>query len=187
MPEEKHRICPVQRAGTLDSRLRRILQNPFKILSPYIKEGMSVLDIGCGTGFFSMEMAQIVGESGHVIAADLQEGMLKKLEKKIRGTELEKRIRLHQCKKDSISLKEKVDFALAFYMVHEIEDKKAFFNEASSILKPEGQLLIVEPPFHVSKKEFERTTMTARKSGLKVHLRPDILFSKAALMVSSEN
>jgi hypothetical protein len=60
----KNRVCPVERAGSLDNRFRRLLQNPRKILGPYIEEGMTVLDLGCGPGFFSIEIAQMVGKSG---------------------------------------------------------------------------------------------------------------------------
>ena len=80
-------VCPVERANSLDSKLRRWIQNPLKILAPYLREGMSVLDIGCGPGFFTIDMAMMVGESGRVIAADLQEGMLERLRRKIAGTE----------------------------------------------------------------------------------------------------
>lgn len=72
----KNRVCPVERAGSLDNIFRRWLQNPWKILRPYIKEGMTVLDFGCGPGYFTIAMAQMVGTSGWVIAVDLQEGML---------------------------------------------------------------------------------------------------------------
>ena len=73
------RVCPVALSGSLDNRIRRWLQNPEKILRPYITEGMAVLDVGCGPGFFSLEMARMVGKSGRVIAADMQEGMLQKV------------------------------------------------------------------------------------------------------------
>ena len=96
MSNRRNRVCPVERAGSLDNRIRRWLQNPRKILEPYIKEGMTVLDVGCGPGFFSIEIAQLVGKSGRVIAADLQEGMLQKLRDKIRGTELEEQGRSWQ-------------------------------------------------------------------------------------------
>jgi hypothetical protein len=43
MVDTQHRVCPVEKAGILDSRLRRWLQNPRKIVSPYIQEGMTVL------------------------------------------------------------------------------------------------------------------------------------------------
>jgi len=101
---EKNRVCPVTLARFLDNRIRRWLQDPRKILRPYIKEGMTVLDVGCGPGFFSIELARMVGKSGRVIASDLQEGMLRKLRDKIRGTELEERITLHRCEKNKLGL-----------------------------------------------------------------------------------
>lgn len=151
---DRNRVCPVILAGSLDNRIRRWVQDPRKILGPYVKEGMTILDFGCGPGFFSIELAQMVGKSGRVIAADLQEGMLQKLRKKIQGTELEQRITLHKCEKNKIGLSEEVDFVLAFYMLHEIPNREAFFNEIHSILKPNGQIFIAEPPFHVSKTAF---------------------------------
>jgi len=63
---------------------------------------MTVLDVGCGPGFYSVEMADMVGKSGNVIAADLQQGMLEKVEEKIKGTYIENRIKLHKCEKDRI-------------------------------------------------------------------------------------
>jgi len=176
------RICPVERAGSLDNGIRRWLQNPQKILKPYIKEGMTVLDIGCGPGFFSIDMAQMVGESGRVIASDLQEGMLQKVRKKIKGTELEKRITLLKCEKNKIGISEYVDFVLLFYMVHEVPNKEALFNEIGTILKQNGQILIVEPPFHVSKLAFEGTVKIAKNIGFIDIEGPNVLFSKTVIL-----
>ena len=182
MSDKGRRICPVERAGSLDNRIRRWLQNPQKITGPYIEEGMTVLDMGCGPGFFSIDMAQMVGKSGRIIASDLQEGMLQKLRDKIQGTELEERITLHKCEETRIGLSENVDFALLFYMVHEITNKEDFFNEIGAILKPNGQVLIVEPPFHVSKKAFEETLRKAQDSGFKLFEGPKVLFSKTMIL-----
>jgi ubiquinone/menaquinone biosynthesis C-methylase UbiE len=175
-------VCPVAIAGSLDNRLRRWFQDPRKILRPYIKKGMTVLDLGCGPGYFTMDIAQMVGKSGRVIAADLQEGMLRKLGQKIQGTGLEKRITLHKCEKNKIGLPEHVDFVLAFYMVHEIRNREQLFHEIASMLKPNGQLFIVEPPFHVSKTAFEETLRKARDAGLKPVQRPKMFLSKAAVL-----
>jgi ubiquinone/menaquinone biosynthesis C-methylase UbiE len=76
MPRDSRRVCPVERAGWLTNPVRRWFQNPERILKDYVKEGMTVLDIGCGPGFFSVAMATMVGETGKVIAADIQDGML---------------------------------------------------------------------------------------------------------------
>jgi ubiquinone/menaquinone biosynthesis C-methylase UbiE len=180
--DQKIRVCPVSLAGSLDSRIRRWLQNPRKILEPYIKKGMTVLDVGCGPGFFSVELARMVGKSGRVIAADLQEGMLQKLKDKIQGTELEERITLHKCEENKIGLSENVDFVLAFYAVHEIPDQQSFFNEIKSILKSNGYFLIIEPPFHTSKKEFNETIRKAQDAGFKVMDRPKIFPNKVVFL-----
>jgi ubiquinone/menaquinone biosynthesis C-methylase UbiE len=124
----QHRVCPIVLARGLDNRIGRWLQNPRKILKPYIEDGMTVLDVGRGPGFFSVEMAQMVGQSGRVIACDLQEEMLQRLAAKIKGTELAERITLHKCEQDRIGLSAHVAFVLAFYMVHEIRDQQRFFN-----------------------------------------------------------
>jgi ubiquinone/menaquinone biosynthesis C-methylase UbiE len=181
---KRNRVCPVELAGSLDNRIRRWLQNPRKILSPYITEGMTVLDLGCGPGFFSIELAQMVGKSGRVIASDLQQGMLQKLHDKIQGTELDKRITLHKCAANKIGLSEDVDFILAFYMVHEIpnSDQEGFFQEIKSILKSDGRILIVEPPFHVSTRAFEEMVMKASDAGLTPVERPKVLFSKSVIL-----
>ncbi len=182
MNNRSTRVCPVEEADKLDTRMRRWLQNPRRILKPYIYEGMTVLDFGCGPGFFSIEIAQMVGESGKVIAADLQEGMLQKLKGKIKGTELENRITLHKCDEDKIGITENVDFVLAFYIVHEVENKERLFTEIESILKPNKKLLIVEPPFHVRKNAFEETIKKAKAAGFTELKRPKILFNKAVVL-----
>ncbi|MBN2011209.1 class I SAM-dependent methyltransferase [candidate division KSB1 bacterium] len=182
MNDTKNRVCPVERAGGLDNRFRRWLQNPFRILKPFIEEGMTVLDVGCGPGFFTIDMAKLVGASGRVIAADLQTGMLDKVRKKFHGTMLESRIRLHQCEADIIGIIERVDFILLFYMVHEVPSKQSLFQEITSILKPGGKILIVEPSFHVSQSDFDEMLLTARNAGLSDNKGPHLLFSRTVVL-----
>jgi ubiquinone/menaquinone biosynthesis C-methylase UbiE len=92
---------------------------------------MTVLDLGCGPGFFSIEMAKITGLSGKVVAADLQEGMLEIVEKKIRKKRLTDIVKLHKCSEKKIGLAEKFDFILIFYVVHEVTDQSGFIDECS--------------------------------------------------------
>lgn len=186
MSINRDRVCPVGRAGSLDNIFRRWLQNPLKILAPFIQDGMVALDIGCGPGFFTLTMAQLVGTTGRVIGVDLQEGMLEKIRRKIEKTNLESRIALHKCERNSIGVVEQVDFVLLFYMVHEITNKEQFFNELAGILKSTGKALIVEPPLHVSKAAFERTIRTAEKAGFKHSCGPHILLSKTAILQKAQ-
>ena len=176
------RVCPVENAGVLDHSLRRLIQNPRKILKPFIETGMTVLDLGCGPGFFTVEIAKMLNGGGTVIAADLQEGMLEKVRQKIAGTALEQRVRLHQCKKESIGLTDKVDFILAFYMVHEVPDAEHLIREMKSILKPKGRILIIEPKFHVTKEKFARLTEMIVSKGFTVNKGPKVFFSRSAIL-----
>ncbi len=180
--EKKKHICPVERSGTLDNRFRRWIQNPQKIVGPYIKEGMTALDIGCGPGYFSIDMAKMVGKTGRVIAADLQDGMLHKIRDKINGTELGNRMTLHKCEDDKVGVTEKVDFILLCYMVHEVPDKLALFKEIETLLNSNGQVLIIEPPFHVSKKAFEETVRIAKDAGLSSFDGPKLFLNKTVIL-----
>ena len=182
MSSANTRVCPVGQAGTLDNRLRRWLQHPLKILSPYVRSGMTVLDYGCGPGFFTIDLARLVGPSGRVIAADLQSGMLEKLKRKIQGTELADRIRLHACEAERIGVAETVDFVLAFYVVHEIPRQDAFFRELAVIVRSGGRVLMVEPPLHVSKAAFKATLATAGNAGFIAEAGPRVLLSKSVLL-----
>jgi ubiquinone/menaquinone biosynthesis C-methylase UbiE len=185
--EINKRICPVELAGGLDNSIRRLLQNPQKILKPYIREGMTVLDLGCGPGFFSIEIAKMLKDSGKVIAADLQEGMLEKVNKKIKGTELEQRITLHKCQEDRISVTENVDFVLVFYMIHEVPNQDNLLRELKSILKPDGKIFIIEPKFHVSKKSFEEMINNIKDIGFEIIDRPKVFISRAVLLTIKDS
>lgn len=182
MNPKKHRICPVEHSGSLDSKFRKLFQNPKRMLKTYVRQGMTVLDVGCGPGFFTLDLADMVGESGKIIAVDLQEGMLEKIKSKITGTKFEQRIKLQKCDEISIGVTEHVDFVLLFYMVHEIPDKPSFFSQLFSLLKPNGQILVAEPPFHVSAPQFKKMLQQAQDQGLVNIQGPKMLFSKTAIL-----
>ena len=166
----------------MDNPIRRLIHNPQKILGEYIEPGQTVLDVGCGSGTFSIAMAKMVGESGKVIAVDVQEEMLKIVREKAAQQGLESRIVTHKSDLDRIGISEMVDFALAFYMVHEVPNAEAFLKEIGSVLKPKGKLLIVEPMFHVSATAFEKTIEVARQAGLSPISEPKISFSRSKLL-----
>ena len=69
-------VCPWWGGYFIDNWFRRWLHSPERILAPYVKPGMSVLDFGCGMGIFSVAMARMVGDEGQVIAVDVQQQML---------------------------------------------------------------------------------------------------------------
>jgi ubiquinone/menaquinone biosynthesis C-methylase UbiE len=109
--------------------------------------------------------------------------MLKILKNKIENTPLEKIINLCKCSEKEINLSKKVDFILIFYMMHEVPNQDDCFAELKDILKPEGKILIVEPKFHVSKDDFNKTRQFAIKHGFKIIAEPKILFSRTIELV----
>lgn len=179
-------VCPVWIGYLLASPVRKLIQNPDKILAPYIKEGMTVMDIGCAMGFFSLPAARMVGPEGKVVCVDLQERMFVSLEKRAKKAGLLDRFQTHLCRQDSLGLKqfsEKIDFVLAVAVVHEVPDAAGFFTEIFDAVKPDGRFLMAEPRGHVSKKEFEITVSLARKSGFVSAGRSHVGRSHAALFL----
>ncbi len=160
-------VCPHQAAFFLDNWIRRLIQPPRKILAPYVRPGSTVIDLGCGPGYFTLEMARLAGPGGKVVAADLQPKMLAHVRRKAEKHGLMDRIVLHQCTADRIGLDLEADFILACYMVHETPDPAAFLAEVKGLLNPEGRLLIVEPKLHVSKAAFETQLEAAAVQGFR--------------------
>jgi ubiquinone/menaquinone biosynthesis C-methylase UbiE len=176
------RVCPASHAWFLTARSRRLLHNPAKILRGLISEGQMAVDLGCGPGHFTLDMARMVGDTGCVVAVDLQQQMLGVLLKRARAAGLESRIRLCKCESDKIGLDTPTDFALAFYVVHEVPDQEAFLREAHSMLKPGGRLLLVEPKMEVSKTAFEQTLRTAYGVDFRAVGVPRVALSRSALL-----
>ena len=178
----KNKICPVERAGMLESSLRKWMTKPTEIVKTYITQGMTVLDFGCGPGVFTLEIAKQLNGNGKIIAADIQQGMLDILKDKIKGKEIEQHIELHKCTEQRLGIKEQVDFILAFYVIHEVPDQKALFEELATIIKPDGKMLIVEPKFHVTGKEFDEMLLLLTQLNWVVQQKKHNFFSHIATL-----
>jgi ubiquinone/menaquinone biosynthesis C-methylase UbiE len=174
-------VCPWWVGYLLASPIRRLIHNPEKILAPHIREGMTVLEIGPGMGFFTIPAARMVGESGRVIAADLQEKMLKVLAKRAARAGVANRVITVQCDQNSLGVSDPVDLCIAFYVVHEVPDASVLFSQIKAVLKPAGRLIIAEPTGHVSEKEFQDTLTMAAAAGLKHIGQPKIPRSRTGL------
>jgi ubiquinone/menaquinone biosynthesis C-methylase UbiE len=164
-----HCICPHWLGYLLLlNPFRKWAEDPNRLLGPFIQEGMTVLEPGCGMGYFTLPLARMVGKHGRVVALEIQPRMLSVVERRARRSGLLDRLELRQIKPNNLGvndLSNKVDFVAAIHMVHEVHDQHAFFADIWQVLKPGGKIFIVEPKGHVSHDDFERTVTTANKIG----------------------
>lgn len=163
--------CPWWLGWLLTSPLRRLKEDPREILPPYVREGMTVLEPGAGMGFFTLELARLVGPGGRVVAVDLQERMLAGLRRRAAEAGVAGRIETRRCTSEDLGagdLAGQVDFALLWYMVHEVANPRAFFEAVFATLKPGGTTLLVEPRGHVSAIAFDQSLERARAAGFEI-------------------
>ncbi len=119
---------------------------PAEILSRlHIPHGVRVVDVGAGTGYFSIPIARTIGEEGQVLAVDLQPEMLDRLREKLASPEAPKNISLHQGRASALPLAD-ASADLAFYanIWHELDDPDATLREAVRITGPKGRIAILD-------------------------------------------
>jgi ubiquinone/menaquinone biosynthesis C-methylase UbiE len=177
-----HCLCPRWMCFTFDNGLRRLVQNPEKIISRYIRAGDTVLDIGPGIGYFTIPLAKLIGDHGRVIAVDIQPSMLEGIRKRARRAGVADRVILHLASDVSLNITVKADFILAFWMAHEVPDQESFFAQLYAALKEDGKFLLAEPRLPVSKGQFDTAMSLAQKVGFRLINQPDIPLSLAALL-----
>lgn len=175
-------VCPWWLCPTFDNPLRRLIHSPERILAGLVPPGATALDLGCGMGYFSIPLARLVGPAGKVICVDLQAQMLAGVRRRAEAAGVMARIQLHPASPAGLGLREPADFALAFWMLHEVPDQAAFLTEVRAGLKPGGRLLLVEPIIHVRRGAFLRSVEIARQVGLTAADGPAVWVSRAVLL-----
>jgi ubiquinone/menaquinone biosynthesis C-methylase UbiE len=114
-----------------------------------LKRGNVFLDLGCGTGDYSISASKIVGKTGRVIAIDKQDKLIFELNDKIRmiGYEMIE-THLSDITKPFPVKDNSVDVCLISTVLHSFfqnfVDKSVFFNEIKRVLKDCGKLVIIE-------------------------------------------
>jgi precorrin-6B methylase 2 len=132
-------------AGWLERPEREKEEEPAKLLKALeLKEGMVVADVGAGSGFHAFRMAPLVGPKGKVLAVDVQEQMLKRIEQKakkegvtnvepVKGTETDPKLPAGG-----------VDVVLMVDVYHEFSHPYEMGEKLVAALKPGGRLVFVE-------------------------------------------
>ncbi len=179
-------VCPWWIGYLLASPVRALLQDPRAIVGPHVRPGVTVLDVGCAMGFFSLPMARAVGPGGRVVCVDVQRRMIDTLRRRARRRGLSERIDARVCRGTDLGIDDlagAVDFALAFAVVHEVPDVAALMRQLSAVLVPGGVVLLAEPAGHVSSAELDEELRLASLAGLEVTSRPRIRRSSSALLI----
>jgi len=161
-------VCPWWMGYFLASPVRRLFEKPEIMLKPYIKEGMAVLEIGPGMGFFTIPMAKMTGQNGKVIVTDIQRQMLDNLKKRAQKAGVADRIDCRLSTSGSLGIGDldgSIDFAFAFAVVHEIPDKKDLFMNIRRALKKGRLLYMADPKAHCPKQEFDTNVSLAKDLG----------------------
>jgi ubiquinone/menaquinone biosynthesis C-methylase UbiE len=175
---EKH-VCPWWVAYTFDNPIRRLFHNTEKMFGSYVREGMTVADIGCGMGYFSIALAKMVGDKGCVYSIDLQQKMLDRVMSRARKKGVDHIIRAHKCDTDSLNFHHKANFALTFWMVHEVPEPAQLLQEIYGLLEPGGVYFLAEPGMHVSQSTIDKISGLAVDCGFRKIAEPEIALCKS--------
>jgi ubiquinone/menaquinone biosynthesis C-methylase UbiE len=166
--ETNTHVCPVWVGYLLTSPLRQLFENPQRILDPYIKKGMKILEIGPGMGYFSIPMARMTGKEGKVFCVDIQEKMLYQLRKRALRKGVADEIKTIPAKQNSFNtehLSNQIDFTLLAYVVHEVPDQHILFSEVAKTMKQGARILMMEPKGHVDENHWDESLRIASKFG----------------------
>jgi ubiquinone/menaquinone biosynthesis C-methylase UbiE len=132
----------------LGSRFRKMMQPPDKIVERSgIKEGMTVMDLGCGPGTYTVDVARAVGNKGKVYAVDIQQAMINRLENKLKKPENKDVHNIIPKVANAYELPFSNDSLDLVYMVavlQEIPDKQRALREVYRVLKNNGILAVSE-------------------------------------------
>jgi ubiquinone/menaquinone biosynthesis C-methylase UbiE len=183
-PRHAHR-CPAWAGPFMASPLRRLLENPEKLLAPWVEPGMTVLDVGCATGFFSLPLARMTGPTGRVVCVDVEPRMVTRLLRRATKARLINRIEPIVCGENDLGLSGReatVDLAVAIHSLHELPDIERGLRQIAVVLKPGGRLLLIEPRGHVSAATWTHELDVARVLGFSVRQPLDLWRRHAVLL-----
>jgi ubiquinone/menaquinone biosynthesis C-methylase UbiE len=140
-----HLPSPSFVVSRLNNPVRRKFLSPARVIDCLaIRQGMKILEVGPGSGFFTFELAKYVGPSGHVYAVDIEPKMITLLEKKIKREKI-KNITTKTASADEIPLpNNSVDLVFMGGVLGEIPDKQRALREMRRVLKEGGFLAVME-------------------------------------------
>src|SRR6201982_16536 len=109
-----------------------------------IKSGMTVADIGAGSGYYVVRLSPIVGRNGRIIAEDIVPNYLQSLRKRVRDLGLQNIVVSRGEAHDPRLPADSVDIAILVHMYHEVEQPYALLYNLIPALKPEARVGIFD-------------------------------------------
>ena len=146
---------------------------------------MTVLEPGCGMGYFTLPIARMTGPTGKVIAVDLQPKMIDGLTRRARRAGLLERVEAVACADGNLGLEGRpgvVDLAVAIHVLHEVRDRQRFLEQLYDALRLGGRLLLLEPKGHVSRETLDAELTLAERAGFRPVGEPAHRRSHGALL-----
>jgi ubiquinone/menaquinone biosynthesis C-methylase UbiE len=145
MDREIAHVMGYQAAGWLERKEREKEEEPAKLLKALdLKPGMVVADVGAGSGYHVFRMAPLVGETGKILAVDIQQEMLNIVETKAKRMKVSN-IETVKAKETDPNLKPgTVDLILMVDVYHEFSHPYEVTKSLVESLKPGGRLVFVE-------------------------------------------
>lgn len=136
-----HKFSP-ENWTRLESEDRRKLIPPEETLKRFgLKVGMTFVDVGAGTGYFSREASNLVGNSGKVFAVEMSPEMVQILQ----GRGVPPAMEVIRSEEYSVPLQDSVsDLTWIAFVIHETPDLNRFLNEAARVTRNGGKVVIVE-------------------------------------------
>lgn len=154
----------ISNRGILESEERKRLFDPYGTLRKLgFQKGDAIADIGCGLGLFALPAAELGGEGSMIYAVDVSEEMLAEVAKRAEGADLRNITAIRSAEYEFMLEDESADIVLICMVLHEVDDKRRFLEEASRICRRGGRVAVIEaneksqkfgpPPEHRLKKE----------------------------------
>lgn len=182
-------VCPWWIGALLCCPVRKLVEPPGRLLGPHVRPGMTVLEPGCGMGFFSLPLARMVGPAGKVVCVDVQPRMIEGLRRRARRADLSDRIEASVCTEAELGVERhagRVDLAVAVHMLHEVARPEEFLSQLFAALRPGGSLLVLEPRGHVSREALAASLALAERAGFVASPAPAARRELSALLRKPE-
>jgi arsenite methyltransferase len=145
--EEIHKIHQDPKAylAMLENPQRDEEQKPDEVIAALnLKEGETLADIGAGSGYFSVRLARKVGVSGRIYAVDINPDMILYMNRRIRDMKLINVTTVLSAPDDPLLMEASINRFFVCNTWHHIENRPAYMARMKKMLKPGGQVIVVD-------------------------------------------